>query len=71
MPLHPLPVLRTVHSPRYAGAFAYGRRRECVGANGKKTFDTLPREQRIALIPNAHPPSIEPQTRLITHERRV
>jgi len=55
MPLQHWRVLRTLHNPRYAGAFAYGRRREHVGANGKKTFQTLPREQWIALIPDAHP----------------
>ncbi|MDT2006382.1 recombinase family protein [Rhodococcus opacus] len=55
MPLTHWRVLRTLHNPRYAGAFAYGRRRERVAADGKKTFDTLPREQWIALIPDAHP----------------
>ena len=55
MPLRHWRVLRTLHNPRYAGAFAYGRRRERLAANGKKTFDTLPREQWIALIRNAHP----------------
>ena len=55
MPLQHWRVLRTLHNPRYAGAFAYGRRRERLGANGKKTLETLPREQWIALIPNAHP----------------
>jgi len=55
MPLTHWRVLRTLHNPRYAGAFAYGRRRERLAANGKKTFDTLPREQWIALIPDAHP----------------
>ncbi len=55
MPLQHWRVLRTLHNPRYAGAFAYGRRRERLAANGKKTFQTLPREQWIALIPDAHP----------------
>jgi DNA invertase Pin-like site-specific DNA recombinase len=55
MPLQHWRVLRTLHNPRYAGAFAYGRRRERVGAGGKKTFQTLPREQWIALFPDAHP----------------
>jgi DNA invertase Pin-like site-specific DNA recombinase len=55
MPLQHWRVLRTLHNPRYAGAFAYGRRRERIGANGKKTLDTLPREQWIALFPDAHP----------------
>jgi DNA invertase Pin-like site-specific DNA recombinase/DNA-binding transcriptional regulator YiaG len=62
MPLRHWRVLRTLHNPRYAGAFAYGRRRERLAANGKKTFDTLPREQWIALIPDAHPGYISWQT---------
>jgi DNA invertase Pin-like site-specific DNA recombinase len=59
MPLTHWRVLRTLHNPRYAGAFAYGRRRERVAPGGKKTFDTLPREQWIALIPDAHPGYID------------
>jgi DNA invertase Pin-like site-specific DNA recombinase len=55
MPLKHWRVLRTLHNPRYAGAFAYGRRRERRSVNGKKTFDTLPREQWTALIPDTHP----------------
>jgi DNA invertase Pin-like site-specific DNA recombinase len=55
MPLQHWRVLRTLHNPRYAGAFAYGQRRERVNVNGKKTFQTLPREEWIALIPDAHP----------------
>ena len=55
MPLTHWRVLRTLHNPRYAGAFAYGRRRERLAANGKKTFDTLPREQWIALITDTTP----------------
>jgi DNA invertase Pin-like site-specific DNA recombinase len=55
MPLTHWRVLRTLHNPRYAGAFAYGRRREAVAASGKKTFQTLPRDQWTALFPGAHP----------------
>jgi DNA invertase Pin-like site-specific DNA recombinase len=55
MPLQHWRVLRTLDNPRYAGAFAYGRRRERLNSNGKKTLETLPREQWIALIPDAHP----------------
>jgi DNA invertase Pin-like site-specific DNA recombinase len=55
MPLQHWRVLRTLHNPRYAGAFAYGRRRERLNHNGNKTLQTLPREQWIALIPDAHP----------------
>jgi DNA invertase Pin-like site-specific DNA recombinase len=59
MPLKHWRVLRTLHNPRYAGAFSYGRRRERTNANGKKTFDTLPRDQWVALIPDAHPGYID------------
>jgi DNA invertase Pin-like site-specific DNA recombinase len=55
MPLTHWRVLRTLHNPRYAGAFAYGRRREAVAVNGKKTMQALPRDQWTALIPGAHP----------------
>ena len=41
--------------PRYAGAFAYGRRRERLAGNGKKSYQLVPREQWIALIRDAHP----------------
>ena len=54
-PLRHWRVLRTLHNPRYAGAFAYGRRRETKTANGKKTVQTLPRDQWVALIPDRHP----------------
>src|SRR6188472_277232 len=55
MPLQHWRVLRTLHNPRYAGAFAYGRGRERLAAGGKKSYQLVPREQWIALFPNAHP----------------
>ena len=55
MPLTHWRVLRTLHNPRYAGAFAYGRRTEATAANGKKTYQVLPRDQWTALFPGAHP----------------
>jgi len=55
MPLKHWRVLRTLHNPRYAGAFVYGRRRERVNPNGKRFHETLPRDQWTALIPDAHP----------------
>ena len=55
MPLQHWRVLRTLHNPRYAGAFAYGRRRERLATNGKKSYQLVPREQWIALIRDAHP----------------
>lgn len=48
-------VLRALHNPRYAGAFAYGRHREGRTPDGKPTYKALPREQWVALIPDAHP----------------
>jgi len=55
MPLTHWRVLRTLHNPRYAGAFVYGRRRGTTSANGKNSLQPLPREQWTALIPAAHP----------------
>ena len=46
-------VLHVLHNPRYAGAFAYGRRREQRGPNGKTTTIVQPREQWFVLIPDA------------------
>jgi DNA invertase Pin-like site-specific DNA recombinase len=55
MPLKHWRVLRTLHNPRYAGAFVYGRHRERKGPDGKTFHETLPREQWTALIHDAHP----------------
>ena len=55
MPLTHWRVLRTLHNPRYAGAFVYGRRRGITSANGKNSLQPLPRDQWTALIPGAHP----------------
>jgi DNA invertase Pin-like site-specific DNA recombinase len=55
MPLTHWRVLRTLHNPRYAGAFVYGRRRGITSANGKNSCQPLPRDQWTALIPGAHP----------------
>ncbi|MGH2781825.1 MAG: recombinase family protein [Thermoleophilaceae bacterium] len=55
MPLRHWRVLRTLHNPRYAGAFVYGRRRARKTPEGKTTVQELPREQWTALIPDAHP----------------
>jgi DNA invertase Pin-like site-specific DNA recombinase len=54
MPLRHWRVLRTLHNPRYAGAFFYGRHRWHPGPDGTATMTLLPREQWIALIPDAH-----------------
>jgi DNA invertase Pin-like site-specific DNA recombinase len=55
MPLRHWRVLRTLHNPRYAGAFVFGRRRTRKDAEGKTTSRELPREQWTVLIPDTHP----------------
>jgi len=46
--------LQVLHNPRYAGAFFFGRSRQKKQA-GPGGFIRLPREEWIALLPNAHP----------------
>jgi len=55
MPLRHWRVLRTLHNPRYAGAFVYGRHRARKRPDGKITNEIVPREQWMTLIPDAHP----------------
>ena len=55
---HPLrhhAVLRVLHNPRYAGVFAYGKRRQSKLPGGKNAYATLPREEWTAFLPGAHP----------------
>ena len=47
-------VLRTLHNPRYAGAFAYGQRRSRKTADGKTTTRAVPRAEW-TLIADSHP----------------
>ncbi|MFF0067258.1 recombinase family protein [Streptomyces sp. NPDC005279] len=47
-------VLQILHNPRYAGAFVYGRHQHRPGASGKSGPALQPREQWIALFPDAH-----------------
>ena len=47
--------IRTLHNPRYAGAYVYGRRRYRRTVDGKPTVRDLDREHWVACIPNAHP----------------
>jgi DNA invertase Pin-like site-specific DNA recombinase len=55
-PLTASTALRTLKNPRYAGAYAYGRRQYRRAADGKKTIQRK-REcgDWLACIPNAHP----------------
>ncbi len=47
-------VLDVLHNPRYAGAFAFGRRRMRRGPAGKTLQRELPREEWTSLLPGAH-----------------
>lgn len=66
-------VLCTLHNPRYAGAFFFGRHRWRPAPGGKTTMELLPREKWIALIPDAHAGYIDwdvfesNQTRLLSN----
>ncbi len=53
-PLRHHRVLAVLHNPRYAGAFAYGRRRQRRGPDGRTRHSLQPREAWTALIPDAH-----------------
>ena len=47
--------IRTLHNPRYAGAYAYGRRRYRRAANGTKVEQASSCSEWLACIPSAHP----------------
>jgi len=46
--------LRTLHNPRYAGVFFYGRTRTRKGVDGRIFSEKLPQEEWHTLIPEAH-----------------
>ena len=54
-PLRHHAVLRVLHNPRYAGAFAYGRTAHQIRPGGKDSARKLPRDQWTSFIPGAHP----------------
>jgi DNA invertase Pin-like site-specific DNA recombinase len=53
-PLEHTHVLRTLHNPRYAGAFVYGRTRTRKTAGGNLTVTTIPQDQWFTFIPGVH-----------------
>jgi len=55
LPLTASTAMRTLHNPRHAGAYAYGRRRYRRTADGKKTHRNRECSDWLACIPNAHP----------------
>jgi DNA invertase Pin-like site-specific DNA recombinase len=54
-PLTASTAMRTLHNPRYAGAYTYGRRRYRRTADGIKSHQTRDRREWLACIPDAHP----------------
>jgi DNA invertase Pin-like site-specific DNA recombinase len=53
-PLQHHRVLQVLHNPRYAGAFCFGRHKYRRLADGKSRLEQLPRDEWLALIPDAH-----------------
>ena len=47
-------VLRILHHPAYAGAYAFGRTRTTKTADGKVHIEDVPRSEWIALVKDAH-----------------
>jgi DNA invertase Pin-like site-specific DNA recombinase len=62
--------LDTLHNPRYAGAFCFGRRRTWKGVDGKEHCRELPREQWRFLKQEAHPGYIA-WDQFLAHEQRL
>jgi DNA invertase Pin-like site-specific DNA recombinase len=54
-PLTASTAIRTLNNPRYAGAYAYGRRHYRRAADGKKILRKRECDDWLARIPNAHP----------------
>ena len=55
-PLTASTAMRTLHNPRYAGAYAYGRRQYRRAVDGKKTIQRKREDSDwLACIPKAHP----------------
>ena len=54
-PLTASAAMRTLHNPRYAGAYAYGRRHYRRTADGTKTHRRRDRAEWLACIPDVHP----------------
>ena len=54
-PLGHTRVLQTLHNPRYAGAFVYGRFRMRKNSSGRHSVQKLPQDQWHTLLPDTHP----------------
>ena len=54
-PLTASAAMRTLNNPRYAGAYAYGRRKYRRTSHGQKVHQKQDRSEWLACIPGAHP----------------
>lgn len=54
-PLTASTAIRVLHNPRYAGAYAYGRRQYRRGIDGRRTVRARGNDDWLACIPEAHP----------------
>jgi len=68
--------LNTLHNPRYAGAFCFGRTRSWKDAQGRWRFASLPRDQWQILIKDLHPSYIsweefEENQKRLQHNRQA
>ena len=54
IPLPSSTVVRILHNPRYAGAYAFGKTHSRRTVDGRVLVDKLPRDEWIALFPDAH-----------------
>src|SRR5882757_4198342 len=54
-PLTASTAIRVLNNPRYAGTYAYGRRRYRRAIDGKKTLQRRDHDDWLACIPDAHP----------------
>jgi DNA invertase Pin-like site-specific DNA recombinase len=54
--------VRTLHNPRYAGAFVFGRTKSRKRVNGSMHVQSIPLDQWDTVIPDAHPGYITWQT---------
>lgn len=54
-PLEHYLMLHVLHNPRYAGDFVFGRHRTRKLPEGRTTFETVPREEWVALVKDMHP----------------
>lgn len=61
--------LSTLHNPRYAGAFCFGRTRSWKDAEGKTRFQHLPRDQWRFLKRDVHPGYLTWEQYLLNQER--